>query len=468
MFHPHPIDELLAATLPARALFAVGGRVRDELRSDVDGIVATVADLDYVVVGVDEIELRAALATLGPVDVVGSVFSVFKLRIGGQTVDVALPRRERSTGVGHRDFAVQSGPDVPLADDLARRDFRMNMIARALPTGELVDPYGGEADIRARRIDILAEQTFVDDPLRMFRAAGFAARFSYALSERTDRGIRAAAQLAPSVSAQRIRDELVKLLVLAPKPSIGLELLRETGLMAFVWPELLEGLGVEQNEYHAFDVWGHAMASVDATPQGNLALRLAALFHDVGKPRTKEGPHFYRHEQIGAEMTRPMLERLAFAGDLVDDVCSVIRQHMYSNSPDQGDAAVRRFIRRVSPELLALQFALRRADVVGSGLPERGDWNARFEARVAAELERHHALGVADLCLSGDDVIALMLERGVAEPGFRGDARVGAALKWLLEQVTDAPERNETAALRALLSLYFDAAPTAPSSPSGV
>ncbi|MHB8462228.1 MAG: HD domain-containing protein [Vulcanimicrobiaceae bacterium] len=468
MFQPHPIDALLAAALPAGSVFAVGGRVRDELRSEVDGADVTTVDLDYVVVGVDEQALRAVLATLGPVDVVGSVFSVFKVRIDGQTIDVALPRRERSTGVGHREFEVQSGPAIPLVDDLARRDFRMNMVARALPTGELVDPYGGEADIRARRIDILAEQTFADDPLRMFRAAGFAARFAYTITERTKRGIVASASLAPTVSAQRVRDELVKLLVLAPKPSIGLELLRETGLMEFVWPELLEGLGVEQNEYHAFDVWGHAMASVDATPQGNLALRLAALLHDVGKPRTKEGPHFYRHEHVGAEMVRPMLERFAFAGDLIDDVCSVIRQHMYSNNPSQGDAAVRRFIRRVSPDLLGLQFSLRRADVVGSGLPERGDWNARFETRVATELERHHALGIADLVISGSDVIALMVERGVVPPGFSGDRRVGAALRWLLEQVTDAPERNETAALRALLSLYFDAAPTAPSSPSGV
>src|SRR5580698_1094543 len=166
-----PMDGRLAAALPEGSLYAVGGRVRDELRRELQGAVLPLKDLDYVVTGLALPDLEARLAKAGRVDVVGASFSVLKFTAGNETVDVALPRRERSSGVGHRDFEVQSGPEVSLESDLARRDFRMNMLARALPSGQLIDPYGGEADIRARRIDILSEAAFEEDPLRMLRAA---------------------------------------------------------------------------------------------------------------------------------------------------------------------------------------------------------------------------------------------------------------------------------------------------------
>ncbi len=262
-------------------------------------------------------ELRGRLEPLGRVDLVGASFSVLKLTAGGETVDVALPRRERSLGAGHRDFEVRSGPEITLEEDLGRRDFRMNMLARAIPSGQIVDPYGGEADLRARRIDILTPETFAEDPLRMLRGAQFAARFEYATTPQLRAAMTAAAPLVRTVSAERINEELGKLLTKANKPSLGLELLRETGLLEHLWPELLEGVGVEQNEWHAYDVWHHAMATVDAAPPGEVSVRLAALLHDVGKPRTKDGPHFYRHEIVGAELTRSMLERFKFSNEAI-------------------------------------------------------------------------------------------------------------------------------------------------------
>ena len=184
MYRPLPPDLRLAAVLPAGSLYAVGGRVRDELRADLERSPAPTKDLDYVVTGLPLEEIAHRLAPVGRIDVVGASFSVLKLTFDGQTVDIALPRRERSIGVGHRDFEVHSGPDVTLEQDLGRRDFRMNMLARALPSGELVDPYGGEADIRARRIDILTPESFAEDPLRMLRAAQFSARFEYEVTAR--------------------------------------------------------------------------------------------------------------------------------------------------------------------------------------------------------------------------------------------------------------------------------------------
>jgi putative nucleotidyltransferase with HDIG domain len=226
-------------------------------------------------------------------------------------------------------------------------------------------------------------------------------------------------------------------------------------VLAQFWPELLEGVGVEQNEWHAYDVWQHNLATLDAIPAGDATLRLAALLHDIGKPRTKEGPHFYRHEQVGAEMAGAMLHRLRFSNETIDTVEHLIRQHMYVQDPELSDAAIRRFIRRIGLEHLQRQFAVRHADIVGSGLPKRDDTNERFEVRVWEEVERKPAFSVADLAISGSDVIAAMVRHGFAPSEFRGDARVGAALHWLFEQVTERPERNEREVLLTLLDGYL-------------
>ncbi|HEY5426250.1 MAG TPA: HD domain-containing protein [Candidatus Tumulicola sp.] len=457
MYRPHPLDAQLAQALPPGSLFAVGGRVRDEIRAALGQAEPSGKDLDYLVAGVPLDRLRSRLEPLGRIDVVGAAFAVLKLTVAGETVDVGLPRREKSIGHGHRDFEVQSGPEIPLEDDLARRDFRMNMIARALPAGRLIDPYGGEADIRARRIDILTPEVFVEDPLRMLRAAQFAARFAYEPTAAARAAMERAAPLVGTVSAERVCHELTKLLTLSEKPSIGLELLRETGVLHEMWPELLEGVGVEQNEWHAYDVWHHSMVTLDASPLGDLVLRLAALLHDVGKPRVKDGPHFYRHEIVGAEMTRAMLGRFRFSHDVIDAVEGLVRQHMFAADPETKDAAVRRFVRRVGLENLEHLFALRQADVAGSGLPKRGDHNERFAERVRAEVARKPAFSIADLHVSGDDVIAALIRRGEAPPEFRGDERVGGALRALFEQVTDVPEGNERSSLLRQLERYLDA-----------
>ena len=444
-------DRDLARVLPPGSLFAVGGRVRDELRSELDGTARMAKDLDYVVVGVGLDDLIARLRTLGPANVVGASFAVIKVVVAGTSVDVALPRREISTGLGHREFTVEFGPNVSLADDLGRRDFRMNMIARALPSGALFDPHGGRADIACKRIDILRETVFEEDPLRMLRAAQFAARFEYVLSDRTLAAMREAAALVVTVSAERIRDELVKLVGLAARPSLGIEVMRSAGVLQYVIPELLEGVGVEQNVYHAYDVYAHNLASVDATVPGDTVLRFATLLHDVGKPRTKDGPHFYGHETVGAEMTQSLLERLRFGTIDVADAVRLVRHHMYATASEQKDGALRRFIRRVGVDQLERQFALRHADIAGSGLPKRGNENEAFEARIAELLARRPPLSERDLRVDGSDVIAELIAAGRLAPGSRGGPSVGIALRRLLEAVYDDPALNERTTLLKLL-----------------
>jgi putative nucleotidyltransferase with HDIG domain len=368
---------------------------------------------------------------------------VIKLSALEGNADLALPRRERSTGVGHRDFAVESGPDIGIEDDLGRRDFRMNMIARRIGDDAIIDPFGGVADIQARRIDIVSPQTFVEDPLRLLRAAQFAARFGFELSDSARAGMNAAAGLVSTVSPERVCEELLKLFGTAGKPSVGIEILRTTGVLAQLWPEVVEGVGVDQNEWHAYDVYRHNLETADAAPPGDVILRLAALLHDVGKPRTKDGPHFYRHEHVGADMAAAMLARWRFPNETIDTVEHLVRSHMYSADPELQPKAVRRFINRIGPAHLERLFALRHADIIGSGLPKRSQENERFEARVAAVLEEKPPLTVRDLAISGGDVIAILIERGAAPADFRGDARVGATLAALFEEVVDDPTRNE-------------------------
>jgi len=449
-------DALLAAALPAGSLYAVGGRVRDEVRTTLDGVARPAKDLDYVAAGIELEDLVARLQRIGRADVVGASFAVVKVTVGGLTVDVALPRRERSTGVGHRDFAVEAGSQVALEDDLGRRDFRMNMLARALPSGQLVDPHRGEADIRERRIDLLRSQAFDEDPLRMLRASQFAARLEFTVTPATMTAMRASAPLITTVSAERVHDELVKLLEEAVRPSLGFEVMREGGLLEVLFPEIAEGIGVEQNEYHAYDIYRHTLATLDATPPGNLTLRLGALLHDVGKPRTKDGPHFYRHEVLGEELARNILGRLRFSNDLIEDVAALVRHHMYVADPALGDATVRRFVRRIGPERLANQFALRRADVIGSGLPKRGN-NDAFETRVCEIVAAQPPLTVKALAIGGADVIAAAVARGLLPTGSQGGPLVGEVLHGLLERVIEQPELNEPAALREELARLLTA-----------
>jgi poly(A) polymerase/tRNA nucleotidyltransferase (CCA-adding enzyme) len=446
------IDRALAAALPPGTLYAVGGRVRDELRAQFEGVAFVAKDLDYVAAGLSLDDLVGRLQQVGRTELVGASFAVVKCSLGGRTVDVALPRREQSTGAGHRDFAVESGVTVPLEEDLARRDFRMNMLARALPGGEIVDPYGGAADIAARRIDILKPAAFEEDPLRMLRACQFAARFEYALTDGTFAAIREAAPLVATVSAERVHDELTKLMS-APRPSIGFELMRTSGLLGFILPEIAEGWGVEQNEWHAYDVYNHTLATLDAAPASDQVVRLAALLHDVAKPNTKDGPHFYRHEILGEEMAREILGRLRFSNEEIDAVASLVRNHMYAADPGLSDGTLRRFVRRIGAQYLERQFALRAADVVGSGLPKRSDANERFEERVRALLALRPPLAVTDLAISGDDVIAELVARGLLPKSSRGGPLVGSLLREALEYVTDDPTRNERGVLLEFVRL---------------
>ena len=169
-------------------------------------------------------------------------------------------------------------------------------------------------------------------------------------------------------------------------------------MLAELWPEIGEGVGVDQNEWHAYDVYRHNLETADAAPPGDATLRIAALLHDVGKPRTKDGPHFYRHEHVGADMAVEMLARWRFPNDTIATVEHLVRSHMYAADPELAPKAIRRFIKRIGPAHLERLFALRHADIIGSGLPKRTPENERFEARVAQVLEEKPPFTCARPC----------------------------------------------------------------------
>jgi len=450
-----PLDDLLVQTIGAGHVYSVGGRVRDELLEALGRAQPPSPDADYVITSVPYDEIVQKLTPLGSVELVGASFGVVKFTRAGSTVDIALPRREQSTGAHHRDFLVEASPAIPLEEDLARRDFRINMMARDLATGALVDPHGGAEDLRHGRLDILKDEVFTEDPLRILRGAQFVARFELEATPRTLQAMRGAASLVHTVAPERIADELQKLFTKSQRPSEGLELLRAVGALSHIMPELLEGWGVEQNEFHRYTVYYHALRTCDEAPR-DLVQRLAALLHDVGKPRTKSGPHFYRHEVVGEEMARALLTRLRFSGDVIAQVTHLIRHHMFASDDSLTDAAIRRFINRVGASHVEQLFALRRADITASGLTERNPAELdRFAGRVHRELAGPSVFGTSDLAIDGSAIIELMKELKLAGNDFRGDERVGAALRHALECVLEDPAKNTRDDLRAIARDYL-------------
>jgi len=447
-------------------VYLIGGPVRDKLRSIFHGVPFEPKDRDYVVCGLTLAQVRERLANMGRLDAVGASFGVLKLTIPGEpTVDVALPRRERSTGWGHREFEIESGPLIGIEEDQARRDFLMNAVAVRLATGDVVAHPGAIEDIRAQRITVInGRQSFLDDPLRMLRAAQFAARFGFEIEPGTLRHMRETSALMRTVAPERVSEELGKMFLRASRPSEGLRLLHQTDLLASVIPGLELGAGVEQNRYHAFDVLEHGLATLDAA-RPTAGSRWAAVLHDIGKPATR-APHksgsgytFHGHESVGAEMAQQILRDLRLPNDFIDTVTRLVANHMYVADPELSDATLRRFINRIGPELLDAQFELRRSDKIGSGVPQAESTarNARFEARVRGILARKPPLDIRDLAVDGRDVVKALVDARVKPEGFHGGRDVGQILEKLRDQVIERPELNTRETLTASIHAMVEA-----------
>jgi tRNA nucleotidyltransferase (CCA-adding enzyme) len=367
----------------------------------------------------------------------------------GRPVEVTTFRGEGEYLDGRRPSSVEFGKT--LEEDLARRDFTMNALAYDPLEGRLRDPFDGQVDLGRKLVRAVGDpvQRFREDGLRPMRAVRQATQLGFTVDPPTLGAIGRTLGSFRLVSAERIRDELLKLLA-AERPSRGIELLRESGLLAEVMPELLEGVGCAQNRHHRFDVYGHTLATLDGAG-GDVVLRLGALLHDVGKPRARQPKEdapgeysFFKHEHVGAEMADTIGRRLKLPNAERESVRLLVANHMFFYTPEWTDGTVRRFVRKVGVEHLPALLALREADVQGRGFGEERERETQeLRQRVADVTSADAALKVQDLAIDGREVMRLL-----AIPPSR---LVGQVLEALLERVLDDPTLNTAERLAALV-----------------
>lgn len=370
----------------------------------------------------------------------------------GESFEVTTYRTESAYTDSRRPDQVAFVGDI--REDLARRDFTMNGIAYDPVAGVIVDPFGGREDIDARLIRAIGdpEVRLEEDALRMMRAVRFAAQLEFRIDAPTLHAIAAMPDRVTLVSPERVRDELVKLIE-SPRPSIGLRLMAETGLLPHVLPELAEGVGVEQRGNHRFDVFEHSLRACDAAPPDNLLVRLAALFHDVGKPRAmEEAPdgtrRFHGHDRISATMTEEALRRLRFPNRTIESVTQLVREHMFNYTDEWTDAAVRRFLVRVGPERVDDLLALRLADSEAiRGEPVDVRPLGRFAERIREQIDLSRALSIRDLAVNGHDLMEAGIPRG---------PELGVVLNALLEAVLDDPSLNTRERLLEIAGKFYE------------
>ena len=425
--------------------FLVGGGIRDMLlgRPPADFDVATDAHPPQVM------SLFGARYAIPTGLQHGTVTVVTESAAGPRHVEVTTYRGEGAYIDGRRPSSVTYVGS--LDEDLSRRDFTMNAIGFDPVSGELRDPFGGQADMAARRVRAVGdpEARFREDGLRPMRAVRQAAQLEFEIDPPTRDAIRPTLDVFRKVSAERVRDEMLKLLG-ARHPSRGIELMRATGLLGEVLPELLESHGVTQNRFHKHDVYAHTLAVVDAT-EGDAITRLGALLHDIGKPRARQpregapGEYsFFKHEYVGAEMAEEVCRRWKLSNADRERVVAMVAHHMFFYTPDWTDGTVRRFVRRVGADLLPRLFALREGDIAGRGFEEDPEVElGELRRRIAAVAAEDAAMRVSDLAINGRDVMRIL-----AMPPSRA---VGVLLERLLERVLDDPSLNNPADLERIL-----------------
>jgi len=383
----------------------------------------------------------------------------------GVHYEVTTLRGEGAYSDGRRPDKVEFVDDITA--DLARRDFTINAMAIDPVDGHLIDPFLGRQDLEARVLRAVGEpeERFAEDGLRVLRAARFSATLGCTIDPKTERAMGSQRSLDTfrRVSAERVRDEWLKAMR-ADKPSVAFEAMRRTSILGITCPELLESVGCEQNKWHQFDVWGHAMACLDACRPEPI-LRVAALLHDVAKPRTRafsdktEDYTFYEHERVGAEMAEPLLARLRFSNDERARITALIRNHLICYQDDWTDAAVRRWIRRITPELAPDLYDLGFADAAGKGLDASADIASieRLRVRVDDLLAQGAAFSARDLVLGGNELMSAL--------GLAPGRRVGEVLAYLVEKVIDDPAVNERERLLEEARRFLAEGPKAPGAP---
>jgi poly(A) polymerase len=411
-------------------LYLVGGIVRDRLLD-----LAPDEDIDIVLEG-DAAQLAAFLHESGVAEhppVTFQRFGTAMVSVQGTQVEIVGARKE-SYDRASRKPSTRPGS---LLDDVLRRDFTINTLLQNLHTGEVLDLTGqAHADIRDHVIRTPRDPllTFDDDPLRMLRAVRFATRLGFAIDPQTYSAIRERAPRLSIVSAERIRVEFTKI-VMSPDASLGLEMLRETGLLDVFAPELSAMHEVTQNAYHLYDVWTHTLKTLESIPTDlGIIVRLAALLHDVGKPETRSidehgVAHFYRHEVVGSKIAGRLLKRLTFSNAEAEKVTFLIALHLRVGeyNKEWSDTAVRRLIRDVGDRL---------EDLIRLTVADKTAANPAME-HVDIDAFRERVRQVTE-ALSGHKIRSPLNGREIIEAlGLEPGPQVGAAKAYLETQIVE-------------------------------
>lgn len=458
---PEKILRLARAVREAggRALM-VGGCVRDRLMG------RGAKDWDVEVYGVEPERLRELLDRMGRVNIVGEAFTVYKL---GRDLDVSIPRRERKTGRGHRAFYIEGDPSMAVADAARRRDFTVNAILEDPLDGELLDPFGGRADLDAKLLRAVSPETFVEDSLRVLRASQFAARFQFDVEPST-------VELCRSIDltdlpAERVWGELEKILLAAREPSVGLRWLDTLGATHQLFPELgaLKDVPQELEWHPEGDVFTHTLLVCDRARElvddldyaRQVTVMLAALCHDFGKPSTTEfveGRIRSRgHEEAGVAPTLSFLDRVKMftleGYDVRAQTAALVADHLkpgefYRTRDEVTDGAFRRLARRCELELL---YRVAKADSLGRNAP----WVPR-ERWFTSDAQEWFVERARELAIERKPPAPILMGRHLLEMGVEPSPLVGEVTRAVYEMQLDNRVRTLEEAKRAARELLSE------------
>ena len=356
-------------------------------------------------------------------------------------IEVTPYRTETGYSDKRRPDTVSFGDN--LEEDLARRDFTINAIALDESKGQVIDPYKGQSDIERKVLKTVREpgDRFEEDALRLMRAVRLVAELDFALDADTAAAIQEKGPNLKHISRERIRDEFVRILN-SKQPMMALVLAQQLGILEYISPDLTRGIGIDQNQAHSYDVFGHLMRALQhaADKDWDFDIRLAALFHDISKPETREWSNdkkdwtFHGHEVVGARVTKKILEDLRFSRETIERVTKLVRWHMFFSDPDQITlSAVRRMIRNVGEENIWDLLNLRICDRIGTGRPKEQPFRFRkYKAMVEEALRDPISVGM----LKTDGV--RIMDKFHVKPG----PQIGFTLHALLEEVLEDPAKN--------------------------
>lgn len=414
--------------------YLVGGCVRDTLleREPKDWDLATDATPEKIIGLFPKTFYENTFGTVG---VVNEETENESLR----TIEVTPYRLETGYSDFRRPDKIEWGKKIE--EDLARRDFTINALAYDAKREELLDIFHGQEDLKRKLIRTVGkpEERFREDALRMFRALRLASELNFALEHETQKAILANSELLKHISGERIRDELTKIIA-SDSPALALDLAARLGLLKYISPEFEKGIGMEQNQAHAYTVWEHLLRSLNHAAKRNFPfhVRLAAFVHDVAKPHTRSRKNnqwtFYGHDVVGARLSKKILEDLKFPKDTTEKVVKLVRWHMFFSDTDKiTPSAVRRIVRNVGPDLIWDLVNLRTADRIGTGRPKETPYRLRKYKAMIEEVLRD-PISVKQLSIDGARIMEIL----ASKPG----PNIGFILEILLAEVLEKPELN--------------------------